>query len=253
VGTGWPAGSRPASAWSRWQLTRRDRPHAYSCSADASALPLTALTVPFLVIGIALTAPVYAFGVRRLLGLRLPPLRTLVAGVIAVLVASPVITAIIPNKPGPLPALWFAILGYAIALLAGMTFLVVAETFVPSGSPPGPLYFARGLRKRLRWTRRYSQISRILLRRGLLPYLRGGRRSEFRTAAGRARLARSLRLALEDGRRHFRQARSGAGHPPRPAASKVRHRAERAAGRCGPSPVAGDRPGDPRRARRGGG
>jgi hypothetical protein len=33
-----------------------------------------------------------------------------------------------------------------------MTFLVVAETFVPSGSPPGPLYFARGLRKRLRWT-----------------------------------------------------------------------------------------------------
>lgn len=34
--------------------------------------PMAALTVPFLVIGIALTAPVYAFGVRRLLGLRLP-------------------------------------------------------------------------------------------------------------------------------------------------------------------------------------
>jgi hypothetical protein len=62
---------------------------------------MTALTVPFLVIGIALTAPVYAFGVRRLLGLRLPLLRTLVAGVIAVLVASPIITAIIANKPGP--------------------------------------------------------------------------------------------------------------------------------------------------------
>jgi hypothetical protein len=26
AGTGWPADSRPASAWSRWQLTRRDRP-----------------------------------------------------------------------------------------------------------------------------------------------------------------------------------------------------------------------------------
>ena len=154
---------------------------------------MTALTVPFLVIGIALTAPAYAFGVRRLLGLRLPLLRTLVTGVIAVLVASPIITAIIPNKPGPLPALWFVILGYAIALLAGMTFLVVAETSVPSGSPPGPLYFARGLRKRLRWTRRYSQISRILLRRGLLPTCEadGGRSSAPQRAA---RLARPLRL-----------------------------------------------------------
>ena len=160
---------------------------------------MTALTVPLLVIGVALTVPVYAFGVRRLLGLRLPPLRTLVAGVIAVLVASPIITAIIPKKPGLLPALWFVILGYAIALLAGMTFLVVAEVFVPSGSLPGPVYFARGLRKRLGRARRYSQISRILVRRGLLPYLRGGRRSEFRSPDGRARLARSLRLALEEG------------------------------------------------------
>ena len=143
--------------------------------------------------------PVYAFGVRRLLGLRLPLLRTLVAGVIAVLVASPIITAIIPKKPGLLPALWFVILGYAIALLAGMTFLVVAEVFVPSGSLPGPVYFARGLRKRLGRARRYSQISRILVRRGLFPYLRGGRRSEFRSPDGRARLARSLRLALEEG------------------------------------------------------
>ena len=48
-------------------------------------------------------------------------------------------------------------------------------------------------------TRRYSQIGRILVRRGLLPYLRGGRRSELATTEGRARLARSLRLALEDG------------------------------------------------------
>ena len=163
---------------------------------------MTALTVPFLVIGIALTAPAYAFGVRRLLGLRLPLLRTLVAGVIAVLVASPIITAIIPNKPGPLPALWFVILGYAIALLVGLTFLVVAETSVPSGSPPGPLYFPRGLRKRLRWTRRYSQISRILLRRGRLPTCAadGGRSSAPQRAApgwparfaGRSKTAASL-------------------------------------------------------------
>ena len=70
---------------------------------------------------------------------------------------------------------------------------------MPSGSLPGPLYVLRGARRLGGRTRRYSQISRILARRGLPPYLRGGRRSELATADGRARLARSLRLALEDG------------------------------------------------------
>ena len=160
---------------------------------------MTAVNIPFLVIGIALTAPLFAFGVRRMLGLRLPLLRTLVAGVIVVLVAAPVITAIIPKNSGVLPGLWFVLLGYAIALLAGMAFLVVAETFVPSGSLPGPVYLARGMGRWLGRTRRYAKISRILLRRGLLPYLRGGRRSELRNPEGRARLAHSLRMALEEG------------------------------------------------------
>src|ERR1039458_2789171 len=80
-----------------------------------------------------------------------------------------------------------------------MTFLVIAEAFVPSGSVPGPLYLANGLRKRLSRTKRYSQIMRILQRRGLLPYLRGSRPSELRTSDGRTRLAGSIRLALEDG------------------------------------------------------
>jgi ubiquinone biosynthesis protein len=136
---------------------------------------------------------------RRLLGLRLGIMRTLIAGVIALLVVSPIITAIIPNNASILTDLSFIILGYAIALLVGMAFLVVAETFVPSGSIPGPLYVSRQLRKRLGRTKRYSQITRILQRRGLLPYLRGGRRAELRTPDGRARLAHSLRLALEDG------------------------------------------------------
>ena len=57
----------------------------------------------------------------------------------------------------------------------------------------------RGLRKRARRIRRYSQITRILVRRGVLPYLRGARRAELQTHDGRAQLARSLRLALEDG------------------------------------------------------
>ena len=109
------------------------------------------------------------------------------------------------------------LLGVIIALLVGMVFLVVAEALVPSGSLPGPLYVLRGLRQQLGRARRYSQITRILVRRGLLPYARGGRRSELATSEGRARLARSLRLALEDGGVTFVKLGPGAVHPPGPA------------------------------------
>lgn len=165
----------------------------------AVSTTVTILVAPFF---IAVAALLYAFAVRRLLGLRLGGLRTLIAGVLAFLVASPIITALFGNNTkssGILPGLWFFMLGTAIALLAGMTFLVIAEAFVPSGSIPGPLYLVNGLRKRLGRTKRYSQIMRILQRRGLLPYLRGSRRSELRTSDGRTRLARSVRLALDDG------------------------------------------------------
>ena len=165
---------------------------------------MTALNIPLVAVGTALTVLVFAFGVRRLLGLPLSGLRTLTAGIIAFFVAPPIIRAIggatvTSRTAGGLPGLWFVILGVVIALLVGMVFLVIAEALVPSGSLPGPLYLLRaGLRQAGRM-RRYSQISRILVRRGLLPYQRGGRRSELGTPEGRARLARSLRLALEDG------------------------------------------------------
>jgi ubiquinone biosynthesis protein len=153
--------------------------------------------------GVALTILVFAFGVRRLLGLRLAPVRTLLAGLIAFFSAQPIISAIGGPSVGSgapvLPGLWFVLLGVVIALLVGMIFLVVSEALVPSGSLPGPVYLARALRRQAGRTRRYAQITRILVRRGLLPYQRGGRRSELASAEGRARLARSLRLALEDG------------------------------------------------------
>ncbi len=165
---------------------------------------MSALNIPVIAFGTALTVLVFAFGVRRLMGLPLSPLRTLIAGLIAFFASSPIITAIGgPTVTGRgssvLPGLWFVILGVVIALLVGMIFLVIAEALVPSGSMPGPIYVIRGARRQLGRGRRYSQISRILVRRGLLPYLRGGRRSELATAEGRTRLARSLRGALEDG------------------------------------------------------
>lgn len=55
---------------------------------------MTALTGAILVTGIALTALLFALGVRRLPGLQLSLPRTLIAGVIAYLLVSPIINAI---------------------------------------------------------------------------------------------------------------------------------------------------------------
>jgi ubiquinone biosynthesis protein len=164
---------------------------------------MTALTAPLAVVFITLTVLVFALGARRLLGLPFSPVRTLLAGLIAFLLAGPIVTAIggdaVTDRASALPGLWFVVLGVAIALLVGMVFLVVAEAFLPSGSLPGPVYAVRSLRGRLHRTRRYLQISRILVRHGLLPYLRGGRRAELATPQGRTRLAGVLQRALDEG------------------------------------------------------
>jgi ubiquinone biosynthesis protein len=162
-------------------------------------LSMNTLTVLFFVMGIAMTGFLFAFGVRRLLGRRLPLPRTLLAGAGACSLAVPVISTTMRQNSDIVSALRPGLLGSAVALLAGMAFLVVAEVFVPAGSLRSPFSVAQGLRGRFARTRRYSQISSILVRRGLAPYLRGRRRSDFRSAEGRARLARSLRLALEEG------------------------------------------------------
>lgn len=158
--------------------------------------PLAALFTMLPVLG-------FAFAARRLLGLPFSLPRTLLAGVIAFVLASPIITAVggttVTRTRDVFPGLWFVLLGVVIALTVGMIFLVVAEALLPSGSLPGAIHVIRGLRQRVRRARRYAQISRIVTRHGLAPYLRGSRRAELATADGRARLARSLRRALDDG------------------------------------------------------
>ena len=82
---------------------------------------MNVLDVPLVAIGVVLTVLVFAFGVRRLLGLRLAPLRTLAAGLIAFFVAQPIIRAIggpaVRRGAPTLPGLWFVLLGLVIALL----------------------------------------------------------------------------------------------------------------------------------------
>jgi ubiquinone biosynthesis protein len=98
---------------------------------------MTVLVPPLILVFTALTVLVFAFGARRLLGLRFSFLRTLIAGALAFLIASPIITAIsgsvVAKRTSVLPELWFVILGVTIALVVGMVFLVVAEALVPSG------------------------------------------------------------------------------------------------------------------------
>jgi ubiquinone biosynthesis protein len=85
-----------------------------------------------------------------------------------------------------------------VPLIVAMIFIVAAEALVPSGTVPQPVDVVLGARRALARSRRYSQISRIAVRHGLGPYLRGrGRRED--EAGGRAALARSLRQAMEEG------------------------------------------------------
>jgi hypothetical protein len=76
---------------------------------------------------------------------------------------------------------------------------VVAEAVGAEPVAAWPGVCRAGTRMRLHRVRRYAQTTRIVLRRGLAPYLRGSRRCELGTAEGRARFARAVRRALDDG------------------------------------------------------
>jgi ubiquinone biosynthesis protein len=134
-------------------------------------------------------------GARRLLGLQLGVVRTVLAGVAGT--AAFLAFGLAIARPQQRPLMLTSV-QLGIALLVAMGFLVLAEAVMPSGSVR-PVAWARALRHRLARARRYLQISRIAARHGLLPYLRGRRRVEADTPAGRAGLARSVRLALEEG------------------------------------------------------
>jgi ubiquinone biosynthesis protein len=155
-----------------------------------------------LVVVVTVLAMIGAFAVvaRRLLNLRFGRFRAFLAGGLACLLAGPISSSLagtVSRDDSSLTPLWFLILGVACALLAAMVFLALAEAIAPTGSLPGPIELARSLRGRVLRARRYFTIVRVLARHGLGPYLRG-RRPDIEAASGRARLARSLRGALDE-------------------------------------------------------
>ena len=153
------------------------------------------LTLLVLVTSIALVAGL-AWASRRLLGLPVGALRAVIAGLLGFAAAEILVRTLQPVQSGHVAAFLTVVLG--VPLIVAMIFIVAAEALVPSGTVPQPVDVVLGARRALARSRRYSQISRIAVRHGLGPYLRGrGRRED--EAGGRAALARSLRQALEEG------------------------------------------------------
>lgn len=161
---------------------------------DAARIALIGLLV---IVSSAVYVAVIAVAARRLLGLSVGFLRALAAGGVGL--AFEFLFGVHVRAPQRDSSIYVT-LQLGLSILAAMLLLVLAEAVLPSGAWPslvrrGPLEWARALRDRFGRTLRYWQISRIALRHGLGPYLRGRRRSDpDRTAA----TARSLRLALAE-------------------------------------------------------
>ena len=119
---------------------------------------------------------VVAWASRQLLGLPVGTLRALIAGLLGFVAAYLLGRSLHAAQPGHAVAFFTVLLG--VPLIVAMIFIVAAEVLVPSGTTPGPVDVIRGVRSAVARSRRYSQISRIAVRHGLGPYLRGGQAGE---------------------------------------------------------------------------
>ncbi len=158
-----------------------------------------------LLLVLSLLLMVLGFGtvIRRLLGVRLGLVRTVLAAVLALFVARPLVNAMLPRPAeaaeDPGTAMLYLFLAVCCASLVAMVVLVIAEVIVPDGSLPGPIELWRDWRSRVARTRRYSQILRIAVRHGLGRFLRGQRYTGLESTTARRELARSVRRALDAG------------------------------------------------------
>src|SRR5215467_930032 len=165
-------------------------------TAQSSPLSTIAFAVVVLATSTAIVAGL-AWAARRLLGLPVGSLRALIAGLLGFLTAYFLGRSLQATQPGHQAA--FIGVAIGVPLIVAMVFIVAAEALVPSGMLPQPLELIRGTRQAIARSRRYWQISRIAVRHGLAPYLRGQGLRRGDAGGGRAALALSLRRALEEG------------------------------------------------------
>ena len=155
-----------------------------------------AFAVAVLVTSIVVVAAL-AWVSRRLLGLPVGTLRAVIAGLVGFAAALILGRALRATQSGHLTA--FFSVAFGVPLIVAMIFIVAAEALVPTGTGPQPVEIVLGARRSVARSRRYAQISRILVRHGLGPYLQGRPLRGWETAEGRAAIALSLRRALEEG------------------------------------------------------
>ncbi|WEO94718.1 AarF/UbiB family protein [Streptomyces sp. FXJ1.172] len=146
----------------------------------------------FLLALLVMTAFIAAFvlSARRLLGLRIGTVRSLLAGLVSF--AGLAVFSLLMQRPEQHGVLTGVQFGSTLVVTTG--FLALLEVIAPSGTVGWPTDWARAVRSRLACARRSAQIASIAVRHGLRPYLGGGPVRE-----GGAALAHSLRLALEQG------------------------------------------------------
>jgi ubiquinone biosynthesis protein len=164
-------------------------------AAQSSPVSGIVFAVAVLATSIVLVAAL-AWASRQLLGLPVGTLRAFSAAVLGFVAAYLLGRSLHAAQPGHEVAFFTVVLG--VPLIVAMIVIVTAEVLVPSGTGPGPLEVISRVRSAIMRSRRYWQISRIAVRHGLGPYVRGRRRGED-AASGRAALALSLRRALEEG------------------------------------------------------
>ncbi|MBN9201325.1 MAG: hypothetical protein ABS61_06655 [Microbacterium sp. SCN 70-18] len=152
-----------------------------------NVITMTVLTVVFMFI---LTA-----FVRRILGGRVGIGRILIAGALGLGAEVGYESQFVWGRQEYTPALLPVQLG--IIFLVAVAFLVIAELIVPAGSIPRPDQWIPGLKRSAQRTKRYAEVTKIAVRRGLLPF-RPNRDASAAGAAERSRQARALREALED-------------------------------------------------------
>ena len=165
-------------------------------AAESSPVSGLVFVVAVLATSTALVAGL-AWASRRLLGRPVGVLRALIAGLLGFATAEVLGRSLRAAQPGH--AVAFITVALGVPLVVAMIFIVVAEALVPTGTGPQPVEVIRGTRRAIARSRRYSQISRIAVRHGLGPYLRGRRQRRADADGGRAALALSLRRALEEG------------------------------------------------------
>ena len=134
--------------------------------------------------------------VRRLVGVEVGAIRIVLAGLVALAAEVGFEATFVWTQPSY--ALAFAPIQIGIVVITAMLFLVLAEIILPQGSLPPMSSWIPTLRAQRARARRYSEITRIAVKHGLLVRGRRRRKSAPDTAEQRRKQARALRLALEE-------------------------------------------------------